>query len=715
MVDSADVASVPVDSRIDARVLHMLLHGQLSESSSISDGDATASPLSKHPRFSKVLDLARIIRSFGVLRNADWWMQREADWDQTLERAPLQKLFLDLSHEHRTGFLTLSDGERAKVIAVSSGSLVCANSNLVREQLASNLVLEAGLDQHQIDNANQLATERSESLAWAALQLELTTVTRLQEILQTLSRQRISDLFSWTQGVVRFHEDERASQLFNIVNRPLLELLREGTWSRSDNSIANLQTLCEPLLSSEEALKLQGDLGTLKYQLNQVEQRVLQVLAEPVKADTLAKGLEEAGPEVLLQGLQTIYVFFNAGLIQLEGVAEQPRLSMPDAIIFPRAAPSLDPQPPPSPFPKSDAPTDSAGSSELAQYRRHQRLEREGRRLLNSGHAAEAVERFEEIVNTKERPVDALALLSVATLLADKINATHKAQEYAQQAFDLDRSNALAQAAMSRAFAAAQKKGMAEQHRKGALRGAEHNTRRFNEVKGLLELGRLTKKSSGRNAQTSTDPSITISIVLIVFGVLFGFANLAGLGAREYFYDGQDIFFYARRVLLIVAGLLGIKVVTQASFLDIFKELGWKLETKLASLALLWGLMAGYFSPSQRVTGGIAVVIGLTLLHVLAEEIFFRGFITRAFWESLDPGPAIVGSGFVYGLYHLTYYSFWAESSLKAGLYWCALIGMFAGIPYAFFYQRSKSILPPLICHTAVNGVMMFFSLMRQV
>ena len=67
----------------------------------------------------------------------------------------------------------------------------------------------------------------------------------------------------------------------------------------------------------------------------------------------------------------------------------------------------------------------------------------------------------------------------------------------------------------------------------------------------------------------------------------------------------------------------------------------------------------GYFSPVQRVEEIGAIVLGMTLFHVLAEEIFFRGLVFDGIREKVeDIKITIVLSALIFGFYHLTYWNF---------------------------------------------------------
>ena len=72
---------------------------------------------------------------------------------------------------------------------------------------------------------------------------------------------------------------------------------------------------------------------------------------------------------------------------------------------------------------------------------------------------------------------------------------------------------------------------------------------------------------------------------------------------------------------------------------------------------------------------------------------------------------ALLGSGLIYGIYHITYQSFWFDTTFTMKWYWMGAITAFAGIPYAWLYIRAKSIVAPFIAHLMVSMTMMWMSM----
>ena len=69
----------------------------------------------------------------------------------------------------------------------------------------------------------------------------------------------------------------------------------------------------------------------------------------------------------------------------------------------------------------------------------------------------------------------------------------------------------------------------------------------------------------------------------------------------------------------------------------------------------------------------------------------------------------IVLAGLIFGIYHLTFASFyWMDAGRLPMAVGMLTVG--AGIPYAWLYVKSESIFPPLTCHLLVNSIMMWSS-----
>ncbi|HKK47150.1 MAG TPA: type II CAAX endopeptidase family protein [Balneolaceae bacterium] len=88
-------------------------------------------------------------------------------------------------------------------------------------------------------------------------------------------------------------------------------------------------------------------------------------------------------------------------------------------------------------------------------------------------------------------------------------------------------------------------------------------------------------------------------------------------------------------------------------------------------------------------------LIWLTLFHValvpaICEETLYRGYVMRAFQKSWGIWPAIILSGFLFGLYHVQLSNLIPLASL--------------GMLFAYLTWTTKSILPAMVAHFINNG-----------
>ena len=171
-------------------------------------------------------------------------------------------------------------------------------------------------------------------------------------------------------------------------------------------------------------------------------------------------------------------------------------------------------------------------------------------------------------------------------------------------------------------------------------------------------------------------------------------------------------FFYVRRLALLFIGLLLIVFLGSGEgFGARLQNVGFGPDPAGMAAAVFFGLVLGLMAPTQFVlNASLGGLLGLTLLHVLSEEVFFRGFVTRKLMDQFDaPMVVIVVSGLIFGIYHLTFASFyWMDPGRLPMAVGMLTVG--AGIPYAWLYVKSESIFPPLTCHLLVNGLMMWSS-----
>ena len=88
-------------------------------------------------------------------------------------------------------------------------------------------------------------------------------------------------------------------------------------------------------------------------------------------------------------------------------------------------------------------------------------------------------------------------------------------------------------------------------------------------------------------------------------------------------------------------------------------------------------------------------ILWLTLFHIgivpaVCEEIMYRGYVMRAFEKTLSIWPAILISGFIFGLYHVQLTNLLPLTAI--------------GIILAYVTWTSRSIYPAMLAHLINNG-----------
>jgi membrane protease YdiL (CAAX protease family) len=91
------------------------------------------------------------------------------------------------------------------------------------------------------------------------------------------------------------------------------------------------------------------------------------------------------------------------------------------------------------------------------------------------------------------------------------------------------------------------------------------------------------------------------------------------------------------------------------------------------------------------------VVIAIVVFAPIAEELFFRGIVFNAWLREAGRAWAYIGSAALFALIHLSLVS---------------LLPIFLlGLALAWAYQRTGSLLTPIVMHATVNGISVAFAL----
>ncbi|MGC6418717.1 MAG: tetratricopeptide repeat protein [Bradymonadia bacterium] len=177
------------------------------------------------------------------------------------------------------------------------------------------------------------------------------------------------------------------------------------------------------------------------------------------------------------------------------------------------------------------------------------------------------------------------------------------------------------------------------------------------------------------------------------------------MGNIESYLIPDDKWFWTRRAVLFVMGILGVVAIARRRLSDIRlieKGFGWLL------LGTLYGIIVGFLSPLPMTPTGLGPALGMMASHALAEQLFFTGFVGLSLLDRTpSPAVALLITAALFGLHQLT---FFATLSLPPSVMLTGVLQMtaFAGGAYAFLMWRTNGILAPLLAQIAIVSVMVF-------
>jgi membrane protease YdiL (CAAX protease family) len=93
-------------------------------------------------------------------------------------------------------------------------------------------------------------------------------------------------------------------------------------------------------------------------------------------------------------------------------------------------------------------------------------------------------------------------------------------------------------------------------------------------------------------------------------------------------------------------------------------------------------------APSERFWASVFLLV---IVAPLTEEVMFRGLMLRAFLQRFKPGVAFVLSSMLFGAVHLNPWQFVSAFAL--------------GLMFAWWYARTRSLVPCLIGHALANAL----------
>ncbi|MBT6432217.1 MAG: CPBP family intramembrane metalloprotease [Deltaproteobacteria bacterium] len=678
--------------QLDASVLDRIFIGELDVNSVVEETEYGAQiTLGEHPHYSKHLKLARVSAALSRLRDPELVADQTPQFTFDLDESPFSEVLFKLFQDHETGFLVVTHEGRRRTIALSAGLPIASNSNLKSEQLGQFLIQKGLISANRAEHLTGVCARESRSLGWGLLSLELIDLPKLMELVQQHARLKILPAFSWTEGTVEFYRDKRGALLPPIINLSFMDMVRAGVWRTLPTDLPSVEKIVGKLLQVQAPLVANTASGAIIWELTELERQLLDETQESCAVPKLLENYRSSAEKS--EVLRALFTMTQMGLLKF------------DASYKPCLKIGLNPLA----YQHRSRNEQDVAASQIQEYKLRKTLEDEGRHLFLSHDYRGAAEKFQRLADRQEQATDALGYLAVCTLLINPSRHGKRALELAHQAVSIAEGNALAHAALARIHQEMGKTNLAKRHEKRALVLSEHNPEWLAEIHVLLDTAARVRQEEAEEPMSLAPLLIFASTMIFA---LFFLSNIVGLGNQEYYYQSSDPFFFYRRVGLLVAGIAGLSLYYRQNPWSALKNLNFRTPLHYVLIALVWGILVGLQSPSQRISGNLYEVFALTMLHVLAEEIFFRGFITRILSERLEEfGLALLGSGLIYGVYHITYQSFWFDTEFWMKWYWMGAITAFAGIPYAWLYIKSKSILAPFIAHLMVSLTMMWMSM----
>ena len=211
--------------------------------------------------------------------------------------------------------------------------------------------------------------------------------------------------------------------------------------------------------------------------------------------------------------------------------------------------------------------------------------------------------------------------------------SSRKTHEFATRALRIGDKHPLAHAIMSRVSELENHEAMRARHANLAIELAGDNHPRLQEVYFILDADQRAKRVA---LNETRDPLPLLLLAATLFAAIFYLSNILGMGENEYFYYVDDPFWWIRRGSLLLIGWIGISALKRESMADTLLRLFQSTHPIFLTLRFRNRAGCGYFSPVQRVEEIGAIVLGMTLFHVLAEEVFFRGLVFDGIREKVE-------------------------------------------------------------------------------
>lgn len=259
------------------------------------------------------------------------------------------------------------------------------------------------------------------------------------------------------------------------------------------------------------------------------------------------------------------------------------------------------------------------------------------------------------------------------------------------------------------------------------------------ELKGVTKAKRRRKRNQGGPEGEPKELYIVAGFFALVFGLCFVFANIIGhdetlqdphwrgFGELEYFYYHDNWWFWARRILLLGAGLFGLMVVLKDDKIESVRPVEFVFLGFIfgGGYGFLSAFIAGRVWPTDQegalILPSVGLMVVMLIFHAATEELFFRRFLTRVIQRVIpNPTQGAALSAVLFGIYAMTYTAFyWGllpwNSEFPAYSMPMQMLSqaMTWGLPLGLLFYWSKSLAPSLVANVMFGLSYMLISYAR--
>lgn len=221
----------------------------------------------------------------------------------------LTRLLGDLHRYHWTGRLDLRRAPLEKSVYFTGGEPVYVTSNVEKEAFGEYLVMAGLLTPSDFQRVRKQTEQGSLQLIDVLLRSKAVTPNELYKSLSDQVRDRILDLFTWSDGTFAFYRDERPPDAATPLNLHCLTLVQEGVMERLPLAVIRRA------LSDAATVVLRRSIFTVPPRLG-LSGRDLRLLhrieTDPCTLQDLLEG--EGGEE---KTLRLIYLLRELGLVEI--------------------------------------------------------------------------------------------------------------------------------------------------------------------------------------------------------------------------------------------------------------------------------------------------------------------------------------------------------------------------------------------------------------